>query len=752
MATFWVSTSGDDGNAGTTYGTAKATLKGALLIASQGDTVNMVNDGVHDAYSSTDRGAVTNSFIGTDFDTDPAIIIQGTDSSGNPAVTTIAAGPTNTFFVVIAWLAAYTVIRGLKFDYSALATTAVTSQQPIYCNGQVASIKITECQFWGTSALGDSITNSSLLTAPIFLGASAGNTADHEFEVSYCLFVNCNVRMPGVGRLGHNFHHNILINDADTSSNLFNLNIPFGTSLYNRYYNNTIIQKSYDTEEAKSIITVAGNNTTFAAFHSNFFYVDAGTAAGDVDTFSGPVQAGYVAATQTTSVITMGYDAFVFGPNIAPDFGSWGASDGYGSYQFSPTWRAGGANDTTTLEPTSVSTFSQTYGDVFNDTASTYLWDTGDYSVVLPFDLRPTFARDVGLDGRAAGALADGLNLLPVVSDWNGFFDRLEVVVGDTVSVTAGDGLDTCCSDPDGDTLTYNVVDDVTHGSLTLNSNGSFSYTPNTTYVGYDAFSFEACDGTTCISVIPDSSTNPQVYLFVSNATPVIDSTLSYTVNQGQVLSATAGAGLLSNATDPEGLTLVATNLSTPAHGSVTFSQTTGAFTYTPNTWFAGNDSFTYQVSDGANTADGSVLIQVLPVESPDDPTVLIDSFPFFRPVLKGYASSQVRIQRNTNRGYIDRRHYLDETFWNESTVRYLQVDAASNVTMTLGGVAETQALMLQTDQQLAVTVVWNTDSGTDSFQATVEGCMMFDQAPISSLNVSNTASTTANVHLTVFE
>jgi hypothetical protein len=188
---------------------------------------------------------------------------------------------------------------------------------------------------------------------------------------------------------------------------------------------------------------------------------------------------------------------------------------------------------------------------------------------------------------------------------------------------------------------------------------------------------------------------------------------------------------------------------------TLVYNTTTGAFTFTPDFGFTGFDGFLFRVTDG-NTNTSQYLCQITVNEATtppaQDPVTLIDSFPFFRPVLKGYATVSVRIQRNENKRHVDKRHYLDETIWNEHTVRYLQINASSNVTLTLGGVAETQAMVLQTDQQLSVTVVWNTDSGTDSFQATVSGCMMFDQAPISSLNVSNTSSTTANVHLTVFE
>src|SRR5205807_6468721 len=48
---------------------------------------------------------------------------------------------------------------------------------------------------------------------------------------------------------------------------------------------------------------------------------------------------------------------------------------------------------------------------------------------------------------------------------------------------------------PSGHTLTAVLVSGVSHGSLTLNSNGSFSYSPTTNYTGSDSFSYTASDG-----------------------------------------------------------------------------------------------------------------------------------------------------------------------------------------------------------------------------------------------------------------
>ena len=67
--------------------------------------------------------------------------------------------------------------------------------------------------------------------------------------------------------------------------------------------------------------------------------------------------------------------------------------------------------------------------------------------------------------------------------------------MNDTLSVAAPGVLGND-SDIDGDTITTHLVADVQHGSLTLNSNGSFTYTPNPNYFGSDSFTYWATDGT----------------------------------------------------------------------------------------------------------------------------------------------------------------------------------------------------------------------------------------------------------------
>ena len=69
-------------------------------------------------------------------------------------------------------------------------------------------------------------------------------------------------------------------------------------------------------------------------------------------------------------------------------------------------------------------------------------------------------------------------------------------------------------TDADSDPLSTVLENGVTNGSLALNANGSFSYTPNTGFTGQDSFSYLAHDGT------DPSDTSATVTITVNDMTP----------------------------------------------------------------------------------------------------------------------------------------------------------------------------------------------------------------------------------------
>jgi VCBS repeat-containing protein len=72
--------------------------------------------------------------------------------------------------------------------------------------------------------------------------------------------------------------------------------------------------------------------------------------------------------------------------------------------------------------------------------------------------------------------------------------DHYFVYNDETLTVPAS-GLLLNDTDANSDSLTADLVTDVQHGNLTLNSDGSFSYIPDITFSGDDSFSYRAYDG-----------------------------------------------------------------------------------------------------------------------------------------------------------------------------------------------------------------------------------------------------------------
>jgi len=169
-------------------------------------------------------------------------------------------------------------------------------------------------------------------------------------------------------------------------------------------------------------------------------------------------------------------------------------------------------------------------------------------------------------------------------------------------------------ADPDGDPMTAAVVDDVSNGTLTFNPNGSFTYTPNADFFGTDRFTYRANDGT-------DDSNVATVEIDVApvNDAPVAH-TDAFTVEEDGVL--TAADGVLANDSDVEGDPL-AVELGSDVTDGVLSLNADGTFTYTPDADFAGEDRFTYRVSDG--TATSNLAMVTITVKGVNDAPVAED-------------------------------------------------------------------------------------------------------------------------------
>lgn len=163
-------------------------------------------------------------------------------------------------------------------------------------------------------------------------------------------------------------------------------------------------------------------------------------------------------------------------------------------------------------------------------------------------------------------------------------------------------------TDPDGTSLTVSAgsFTSPSGGTLSLNSNGAFVYTPATGFAGIDSFTYVASDG------LAAATATVQISVGATNRAPIAVNDTTFSTNRNAPLTITA-PGVLVNDTDPDGdpVTVVPGSF-TSANGTLSLNST-GAFTYTPNSTFTGTDSFVYQASDGLLRSSATIQISVAP-------------------------------------------------------------------------------------------------------------------------------------------
>jgi VCBS repeat-containing protein len=206
-------------------------------------------------------------------------------------------------------------------------------------------------------------------------------------------------------------------------------------------------------------------------------------------------------------------------------------------------------------------------------------------------------------------------NVAPVAND-----DAYSVAEDATLNLAAAAGVLDNDTDANGDGLTAAGLTTTSNGTLALNGNGSFTYTPNADFNGTDSFTYRANDGslnsgTATVTITVNAVNDPPV--------AIAD---SYSVNEDATLTVGVVQGLLSNDTDTEGDALTAIKVTDAANGTLDAFGATGAFTYTPNPNFNGTDSFTYKSNDGAADS-GTVTVTITVGATNDAPVAVADAF-----------------------------------------------------------------------------------------------------------------------------
>jgi len=162
-------------------------------------------------------------------------------------------------------------------------------------------------------------------------------------------------------------------------------------------------------------------------------------------------------------------------------------------------------------------------------------------------------------------------------------------------------------SDPDGDPLTYTKASDPAHGTVTMNANGTYIYTPAANYFGPDSFTVTVSDGKGGLTLVTVNIT----------VTPVNDPPIAVDDKITTYADIPVTGNLLTNDSDPEGDQLVINTIpATPPANGILVINPDGSFSYTPNPGFTGTDSFVYQVCDKGTPAMCDLGIVTMSVEA----------------------------------------------------------------------------------------------------------------------------------------
>ena len=222
------------------------------------------------------------------------------------------------------------------------------------------------------------------------------------------------------------------------------------------------------------------------------------------------------------------------------------------------------------------------HGALTLDSAGAYEY-TPDAGYVGPdsFDFEVTN----GTDTDTATASIDVFNTDPVAENASESVSHDDVLQ----SWVSGD-------DADLDALSYTLASAAAHGAVSVASDGSYTYTADSGYVGPDSFGFSVSDGV--------ASSTGTVSIDVFNVTtPVADDAGETLLHDHPLQSFVTG-----HDDDLDALTFAL--VGDGAHG-VAVVNADGSYTYTPDAGYVGSDVFYFTVTDGAASDTGSVSIDI---------------------------------------------------------------------------------------------------------------------------------------------
>jgi VCBS repeat-containing protein len=195
--------------------------------------------------------------------------------------------------------------------------------------------------------------------------------------------------------------------------------------------------------------------------------------------------------------------------------------------------------------------------------------------------------------------------------------DDQQTTLEDTPLTLAAPGVLANDTDLDGEPLTATLLDAPANGTLTLQIDGGFSYTPTPNFNGTDIFTYQASDGTDVSTATVTISVEP-----VNDLPVAVDD--ANTTDEDTVLVVPADNGVLANDSDADGHPLIVTAVNdaganvgsqiTLPSGALLRLNSDGSYEYNPNDAFnlaageTATDSFSYTINDGNGGTDTAIV------------------------------------------------------------------------------------------------------------------------------------------------
>ncbi|EMN7296567.1 tandem-95 repeat protein [Vibrio parahaemolyticus] len=183
-------------------------------------------------------------------------------------------------------------------------------------------------------------------------------------------------------------------------------------------------------------------------------------------------------------------------------------------------------------------------------------------------------------------------------------------VVEDTPTIIKVLGNDTF--EGDGKVVSLDTNNGPANGTVSVNPDGSVTYTPNDNYHGADSFTYIVTSGGVSESTTVNVDVTPE------NDAPVAKDDTTITDEDTPVT-----IDVLPNDTDADGDKLSIESASVPKEQG-TVEVVNGKLVFTPAENFNGDSEITYTVTDGQLTDEAKVTVTVNPVN--DAPTIKVDA------------------------------------------------------------------------------------------------------------------------------